>query len=142
MGLFSGGNSSSRTTNLYENTVSNSNFSELGGGQASNIQGSNNAVTFLDGGAISNSFTFADRALSFAENAARDSNNFAESTALASNNIARQVTENAGRQTQEAVKAVTESVRSGARDVVDQAGTIAGFSLAAWVLVKIFSRSA
>ncbi len=127
MGLFGGGNSKSYSTTNVTNTSQNTSFSELGGGQALALQGHNNSINILDGGAIRESFDFGESALSFAEQNNRQSIQLASAVA-----------ENAGRQTQEAVKAVSESVRTGAENIFQQAGTIAGFALAAWVAVKVF----
>lgn len=137
MGLFSGGNSRSSSTNYTENTVANTSFSEIGGGAAS-VQGDGNSVQFLDGNSINRSFSFGESALNYSRANVGDVLNFAELGLLEGNKIARAVSENAGRQTQEAVKAVTESARTGAENIARQAGTLAGFALAAWVAIKLF----
>lgn len=64
MGLLSGGNSSS--SSKKETTTQNTGFSEISG-QALAIQGSGNAVNFLDQGAIAGAFDFAKDALKFSE---------------------------------------------------------------------------
>ncbi|WP_269619944.1 hypothetical protein [Zhongshania sp. BJYM1] len=118
MGLFSGGNSRS-TTEVF-NTTQNTSFSELGGGNAASIQGDGNAVSFLDGGAIKEAFSFAERTNSDAIN------------------VVSGVAENAGRQTQEAVKAVSESVRTGAENIINQFGTYAAIAAVGFVVLKLF----
>ena len=77
MSFFGGSNKSSTTTNVTT-TTANSSFSEVAG-PANAIQGSNNTVNQLDGGAIKD-------ALAFAANAGAGANQFAESVNSAAMN--------------------------------------------------------
>jgi len=129
MGLFSGGNSKS-TTQVF-NTTQNTSFSELGGGNAASVQGEGNSVNFLDGGAIKEAFSFSDKVNS-------DAFSFAENTNNKAIGIVSDVAENAGRQTQEAVKAVSESVRTGAENIVNQFGAYAAIAAVGFVVLKLF----
>lgn len=120
MGLFSGGNSKSSTTVINETL--NAGFSELGGGNATAIQGDGNTVTVTDLGTI-------DRAFSFAERTNND--------AIA---VVSDVAENAGKQTSEAVAAVSQSVRTGAENIVNQLGTYGAVIAAGFLLVKLLGK--
>lgn len=128
MGLFSGGNSKSSTT--VKNTTMNAGFSEVAGNaiaESVTVDGKLNTVNVLDGGAIAESFALGNRAVEFAE-----------TTSAANTKLVSDVAETAGRQTREAVDAVSQSVRTGAENIINQLGTYGAVIAGGYLLVKLF----